>query len=331
MQAIWDFGIGLIQAIQGWGGWLELPMKFFSFLGTEDFFMLVLPALFWCIDMQLGVRVGFILLAGSTLNSAFKMAFQGPRPYWYSAGVKAFAAETSFGVPSGHAQTAVSVWGMIAARVKRSWGWIVAGLVAFFIGLSRLYLGVHFPHDVLVGWLFGGLLLWLTLRLWGPAAAWLKRLSPGRQVLVGLAASLLVLLPSLLAFFLLGTRWQTPPAWLDRAALALPGAALPLPYSLESDISNAGSIFGMAAGLVWLGRLGGFEMKAPFWKLALRYLVGLLGVLAIRYGLKAVFPAGETLLAYAFRYLRYALIGAWVTGGASWVFLRLKLAGEAGK
>lgn len=328
MESIWNWGLQVIAAMQGWGGWLEAPMKFFSFLGTEDFFMLVLPVLFWCVDVRLGIQVGFILLVSATTNDALKMTFQGPRPYWYSQSIRAYAAETSFGVPSGHAQTAASVWGMVAAGLKRAWAWIVAGLLILLIGLSRLYLGVHFPHDVLLGWLIGGLLLWLMLRFWNPVAAWLKKQTPAQQILVGLLASLILILPNVLLFLARAPSYALPAAWLENAAAGRPGDALPLPYTLEGAVSNAGTIFGLAVGLVWLTRMGGFEMKVPFWKLVLRYLVGVVGVLVIRYGLKAVFPEGETLVAYAFRYLRYALIGVWVSGGAPWTFLRLKLAGK---
>ncbi|MEZ0395339.1 MAG: phosphatase PAP2 family protein [Anaerolineales bacterium] len=326
MESILDWGLAVVSAVQGWGGWLEAPMKFFSFLGTEDFFMLVLPVLFWCVDVRLGIQVGFILLISATTNHAFKMAFQGPRPYWYSQSIRAYAAETSFGIPSGHAQTAASVWGMVAAGLKRGWAWAAAGALVFLIGLSRLYLGVHFPHDVLLGWLIGALLLWLMLRLWNPAAAWLKRLGPAGQILAGLLGSLILILPNVLIFAWRAPGFVLPQTWLENAAAARPGEALPLPYSLEGAVSNAGTLFGLAVGLVWLRQMGGFEMKAPAWKLVLRYLVGVAGVLVIRYGLKAVFPEGETLVAYLFRYLRYALIGAWVSGGAPWAFLRLRLA-----
>jgi hypothetical protein len=274
----------------------------------------------------LGLQVGFMLLTSASINDAFKFILHMPRPYWYSSQVKALSSEVSFGAPSNHAQVAVGFWGVIAARIGRSWAWIAAAALAFFIGLSRLYLGMHFPHDVLLGWLIGGLLLWLLLKLWGPAVAWLKKRSAAVQILIGLAASLLLLLPTLLAHAWLQANWQIPPAWLDNAALALPNGPAPAPLLLDGPISNAGTLFGLAAGLVWLAHLGGFKMEAPWWKLVLRYLLGVAGVFILRYGLKAIFPEGETLLAYSLRYFRYALIGFWVTGGAPWAFLGSKLA-----
>jgi len=98
---------------------------------------------------------------------------------------------------------------------------------------------------------------------------------------------------------------------------------------MEGTMTTAGTFFGLALGLVWLACKGGFKTSGAWWQLLLRYLLGVAGVLAIRYGLKAIFPEGASLLAFALRYLRYVLIGAWMTGGAPLVFIWLKLADDA--
>jgi membrane-associated phospholipid phosphatase len=318
MQTFLDFGIRLIVALQGLGDWQTYPMKFFSFLGTEEFFMMALPILYWCVDNMLGIRVAIILMLSTSLNGAFKLAFHGTRPYWYSISVRGLAEETSFGIPSNHAQSAVVVWGVLAAYLRKWWGWLGATLLIILIGLSRLYLGVHFPHDVLLGWLIGGLILWLVLRFWDPVTAWAKKQSVARQILAAFLASLVVFLLPLIPFIWLRvTNWQPPQDWAVYATKAI---------SLENAATSAGTIFGLCLGLAWIARLGGFQTKGLWWKLVLRYLLGVAGVLIIRYGLKFIFPEGETVLAYFFRYLRYTLIGFWVTGGAPWTFIRLKLA-----
>lgn len=318
MTAIFDLGVRLIVALQGLGNWLELPMKIMSFLGTEDFFMFLLPVLYWCVDSRLGIRVAFILMFSVGVNDALKMAFQGPRPYWYSTNVKGFASETSFGVPSGHSQNSMAIWGMLAAGLKKWWGWLIAGLIVFLIGVSRLYLGVHFPHDVLLGWLIGGLLLYLTLRFWDPVAARLKKLAFSGQILTAFIFSLvLILFPLIPYLWLTLTNWQPDPAWASFANNAI---------SLEGSFTSAGVVFGMGVGLAWLTRQGGFKTSGKGWQLVLRFILGVFGVLIIRYGLGAIFPEGENVLSYVLRYLRYALIGIWVAGGAPWTFLRLKLA-----
>ena len=58
MQIILDFSIRFIAGLQGLGSWLTLPMEFFSFLGTEEFYLLVLPVIYWCVDSNLGMRAG---------------------------------------------------------------------------------------------------------------------------------------------------------------------------------------------------------------------------------------------------------------------------------
>jgi hypothetical protein len=84
MQSILDFGVRLVVGMQGLGAWPTQPMQFFSLLGTEDFFVVALPILYWCVDSMLGLRVAVILLIGTNINAAFKLALHGPRPYWYS-------------------------------------------------------------------------------------------------------------------------------------------------------------------------------------------------------------------------------------------------------
>jgi hypothetical protein len=70
---------------------------------------------------------------------------------------------------------------------------------------------------------------------------------------------------------------------------------------------------------------GGFSAYGPLWKRAARYVVGLIGVLVLYAGLKAIFPSGDTLIAYFFRYIRYTFLGFWVFGAAPWTFARLNL------
>jgi hypothetical protein len=297
-------------------------MKIFSFLGTEEFFMLVLPAIYWCLDSSLGIRVAVILMLSVSINDVFKMALHSPRPYWYSTKVHTLATETSFGVPSGHAQNSTVVWGIVAAGLRKWWAWLVAILLILLIGFSRLYLGVHFPHDVLLGLLIGGLLLWLVLRFWDPVVAWAKKKSLSQQIIAAFLASLvLVLLPLIPFVWLKVIHWQPPQEWAAYATQAI---------SLEGASTTAGTFFGLMAGLAWLVHKGGFQTKGLWWQLVLRYLLGVAGVLIIRYGLKFIFPEGETALAIFFRYVRYTAIGFWVTGGAPWAFIRLKLAEKAG-
>jgi hypothetical protein len=294
-------------------------------LGNEIFFLIAAPVLYWCVDAGLGLRLGLILMFSGSLGGIFKMALHSPRPYWYSTHVKALSVETSFGIPSGHAMNAASIWGLLAAWLKSRLAWIAAGAAIFLIGLSRLVLGVHFLSDVVAGWLLGFLLLWAFLKLESPIRNWLAPLSPGTKILIALAVSLGLILLGGLARLSLGA-WVVPAEWIENARLAT-GVAEPInPLSFEGIVANAGTLFGLAVGAIFIALSGGFNAGGLLWRQGVRFMIGVAGVLLLWRGLGAVLPSGETLLPLFLRWVRYALVGFWVTGLAPWVFIRLGLA-----
>jgi membrane-associated phospholipid phosphatase len=314
-------GIDWVIAIQSLGGWLELPMIFFTALGNENFFFLVLPLLYWSVDPGLGLRIAFILAASNYLNSIVKLLFAAPRPYWVSAQVKPLLHENTFGIPSGHAQNSAAFTGIAAAWMKRPWAWVLALLLVFLIGFSRLYLGVHFVHDVIAGWAIGYLLLFLFMRFWDPVAYWLKSKTQAQQIAMAFLISLLMIAVGALTTARL-EGYVFPAEWEENALRAGP---LPDPVSIEDTFTSAGSFFGLAAGAAWIASRGGFQTAGPLGKRALRYVIGLIGILILWFGLGQVFPDGETIVALTLRYVRYFLVGFWVTGGAPWLFFHFKL------
>jgi len=326
MQTLIENGIAFIIALQRAGDWLIIPMRLFSYLGTEEFFFLVLPLIYWCVDSALGLRVGLILVTSNMFNYVGKLLFAGPRPYWVSAHIRGLWPETSFGIPSGHAQHAVVVWGVIAAYYKRTWVWVVAGITIFLIGISRIYLGAHFPHDVILGWLFGSVILWAFTRFWEPVGAWLGKKTFHQQVLVAALVSVVFMVIGL-GVSTFRRDYQIPTTWTDNALLV--GADVPAPVDANSTFTSAGTFFGLAVGAAWIMSKGGYQASGPLEKRALRYIVGLIGVIFFWMGLGAIFPHGDGLIVYSLRFIRYALVGWWVAGGAPWVFVRFKLAERA--
>lgn len=322
MQTLIDGGIAIVIALQSIGDWWIVPMRFFSQLGTEEFFFLVLPLLYWSVDPVLGLRVGLILTTSNIFNYVAKLLFAGPRPYWVSSHVRALWIETTFGTPSGHAQHAVAVWGVIAASLRKVWVWIVCLAVILLIGLSRVYLGAHFPHDVVTGWLIGAAVLWVFMRVWDPAAAWLSGKTFKQQTVIAFIASMTFVVIGLAATAVRGN-YQLPDSWIQNALLA--GTEMPDPVDPNGIFTSAGSLFGLAFGLAWINSMGGYQVSGPLWKRELRYVIGLIGVLILWMGLGAVFPRGDGVIVYTLRFIRYALVGWWVTGGAPWVFQHLKL------
>src|SRR5262249_48962348 len=148
----------------------------------------------------------------------------------------------SFGVPSGHSQNAVATWGSLAAYINRPWAWIIALVLILLVGLSRMYLGVHFPHDVVLGWAIGSLLLWAFLHWSDPITAWLKGKSLGIQIGLALTLSILMLTTSFAAFSALQT-WSLPAEWAANA-LGAGSPDAPAPVNVDNSLSGAGALFG---------------------------------------------------------------------------------------
>jgi len=321
MQALIDFGVSLVIALQRLGEWQIPIMDFFSQLGTEDFFFIVLPLVFWSVDSALGIRIAFILIASSYINLIGKVSFAGPRPYWVSSHIQPWWPETSFGVPSGHAQHAMSVWGIIAVYKKQKWITIVCAVLIFMIGFSRLVLGSHFPHDVVLGWLLGAFLLWVYIRYWDTMINWLSGLTFQQHVGISFLVSLI-----LIGLGLAVTGWrsdfQIPESWITNA---LRSGIAPDPIDPNGVFTSAGTFFGLALGAAWTHLRGGYQAEGPVLKRVLRYVIGLLGVIILWQGLGAVFPRGDGLLVYSLRFLRYTLVGWWISGGALWIFQYFKL------
>lgn len=313
-----------ILAVQSLGAWLSEPMRLVSLLGQEEFFMLFMPVLYWSLDPALGFRMAVMLLLGNGVNWTCKYAFHSPRPFWVDPSIKAYGSETSFGLPSNHAQIATGIWGLIAATARRRWVKVGLALLIFLVGFSRVYLGVHFISDVIAGWLIGVFLLWLFLKLERPIAAWLRSRNLAQLLSLALLTSILLLLAMLTAAAL-QSNWEIPPAWVQNALLSQ--SPEPNPLNLDPVFTIAGTWLGFMAGAAWIYRRnGGFSAGGTPRQRLLRYLIGLAGIFVLWFGLGQVFPRNSDAPSYGLRFARYTLVGMWISALAPLVFERLGLA-----
>ena len=144
------------------------PIKIASFVTAVGGWQVVLPiilaTLIWLMtERQSALAVGMtVSIVGSSLSVALlKLAFGRPRS---PLGI---FAETSASFPSGHAAASVAAYGILmyvvwrAGRLRPETSLLLAGLIAFAIGCSRIYLIEHYLSDVLNGWLVGS--LWATV------------------------------------------------------------------------------------------------------------------------------------------------------------------------
>lgn len=145
--------------------WLDVVMRVFTFIGTPFF---VIPAAVavsvWAVkkrETRAAVALAVVMVMTEVLNVLLKHTFERPRPTLFQE------IETlhSYSFPSGHAMAAAAIYGMmgvvIARLVPRHRLFFVVALpvVIFMIGLSRIYLGVHWPSDVLAGFAAGAFIV----------------------------------------------------------------------------------------------------------------------------------------------------------------------------
>ncbi len=290
MDQLLSWGLGVVRGAQSVASpALTAFMKAVSFSGTEYCLLVLLPFIYWCVDKRRALRIGIIVFLSTAINLRLKLVFAQPRPYDLDPSV-AMSREVTFGLPSNHAQTAAVLWGTAAPLFRRPWGPILAIVLPLLVGVSRIYLGVHFPTDVLAGWALGAGIVVLD-RLFGDKVE----------------------------LFVAGLE--------DRLALALATAvALAMNVLYLKDTSLSGAFFGLAAGAILARKRMPFSVSGAPVKRALRFLFGLATV-AIVYALPKLLLAGlEAGGPPLVRFLRYALLGAWVSAGAPWLFIKLRLA-----
>ncbi|MBU2546823.1 MAG: phosphatase PAP2 family protein [Proteobacteria bacterium] len=292
MTGAYDWGVDVVLWFQRFSPALDLPFKLVTFMGDEPFFLILLPLIYWCFDRRTGVRLTVLFLASAYVNAVVKEIFAQPRPFQYDARVRPIVMESGFGFPSGHTQGAAVVWGYLAWRLRRPWAWVAAVLLVLLIPLSRIYLGVHFPTDLLGGYLIGAALLAAYIGLAPRVEAWFAEKGIRYQLLASVIA------PGLMI-------------------LAYPGEG-------RYGVATGAALMGMSLGFALERRWVGFLEGGPWFKRALRLVLGLVVMTVIYIGLKIVLAGlrPESL----FRFFRYLLVGLWGGFGAPWLFVRANLA-----
>ena len=297
MDTIFQWGLDFIIMIQQ----IDTPLldslfRAITSLGDELFYLLLFPFLLWCVDFYLGIRVGIIFLLSVYINTGLKEIFQQPRPFEILPEIQKVHAY-GYGFPSGHAQSSLVVWGSIAYWKKQIWIRNLSVLLIILIGFSRIYLGVHFPTDILGGWLFGGLILGLSYFIF------LK------IKLDFIQGNMIFKIISITLFPVILLQIQSSPDIISSVA-ALTGIG----YGL---LLFSSSIGGIRPGN-WLQRL-------------ISFLVGVIGIGIFYLGLKLILPSEGQSFYQLFRFFRYLLLGIWISFGAPWLFIRMGLARQVEK
>lgn len=313
LEGMYSWGLSIIHLFQSAANpVVTFIARFFTLLGEPSAYILILPIIFWCIDEKRGFKIGMTVFISAGVNVAIKQWLQVPRPFYRDPTVK-MIEQGGFSTPSGHAQGSATFWPLLVGTQPKSeeskksrtaLRLLIAIGLPLCIGLSRVYLGVHYPTDVLLGWTLGTLFSVSVLFV------------PNTRMYKNACAAV-------------ATRAQATGRSLKTLKLAVAALiALVLNAISGSDSSMGGVIFGFAAGYILL-KEAPVQFNAAsgtFFQKGLRLIVGIVILGGLYIGLKKIFPGEGSEYYTLFRFLRYGIIGFWASWGAPKVFIKTRLA-----
>lgn len=268
-------------------------------LGEETAFLAMALIFFWCVDKKRGYLLMSVGFLGTMFNQFMKLWFRIPRPWVLDENFtileQAREAASGYSFPSGHTTSAVGTFGSIAVSSRKRWVQVLSVTVAVLVGISRMYIGVHTPADVLVGALTSILLIVLLRNVV------LSGSEKGMKVIIAVMIAVAI---GLLAFVEL----YPFPADVDV-------------HNLESGLKNAYTMIGCMVGVAVVYTVDikylDFQTKAVWWAQILKAALGLLLVLAVKEGLRSPLDAmfAGHMIARAVRYFLIVIVA-----GIIWPF-----------
>lgn len=247
---------------------LDNIFLFFTEIGGDVAATLFIAIIMWCFNKKFGQLIAFSGFFSFSINGIIKDIFKLPRPMTMGVKANETAAKKvltgyggySYSFPSGHAQTSATIATSLCRYYKdKRWLYIAGAVLVFLIGFSRVFLGVHYPIDVLAGWLLGIVVSLAAYKLF-------NKFYDKRTLLYLIAA--LIMLPA--AFF-----WS------------------------EDTAKSLGGLIGFALGNMFEEKFVNYTIKGTGRKkLVLRLFLGIAILLGVRGGLAAIFPDEIIILHY---------------------------------
>jgi len=150
---VWLQQLGSGTALQAVLVWLN---NFFSFLGEETICIAVMGFVYWGINKEKGERIGAAIMLVNVSIGMLKNIFARVRPWAASDRIELLREVEGYSFPSGHSANCTALYPTTAYEYKQKrWAVVAAVVIPLLCGMSRCYVGAHWPTDVLVGWLTG--------------------------------------------------------------------------------------------------------------------------------------------------------------------------------
>lgn len=278
---------------------LDFLFSIITLFGEETIFMAVGMMVFWCVDKYKGYFLLCVGFLGTVFNQFLKILCRVPRPWVHDPNFtiveSAREAADGYSFPSGHTQTAVGLYGGIARMTDKKWLRISMTVLALLVGLSRMYLGVHTPADVLVSLGIATVLVFVPYPLF-------RKAEHCPKVMYGILLSLLGVMVAYLCFVLL---FPFPAEVYAEDAI----------HNLEAARKNGFTLLGCSIGVIGVyfvdQKWTKFDTHAVWWAQILKVIGGLLLVVAVKELLKAPLDAlfGGHLIARTVRYFLMVVVG----------------------
>lgn len=155
--------VEIIKFIQSFSSdFLDVFFEFITLFGEETILVLLAAFVFLSVDKNKGYKLIFTIASGTCFNALIKNIVKFERPIGIEGIVsKRVETATGYSFPSGHTQATSTFWSSLALITKNKSLYIFSAILIILVAVSRLYLGVHWPTDVIFGALFG--FLWALI------------------------------------------------------------------------------------------------------------------------------------------------------------------------
>jgi undecaprenyl-diphosphatase len=277
---------------------LDVTAEAVTMLGEQYFYIGLIAYIFWNISKRAGLSLSLAYLFSALTNAGIKLSVRSERPFEVLSFIegKRIHTATGYSFPSGHTQGAAGFLTAAALILRKGWFTAAAVLIMLLVAVSRVYLGVHWPVDVLFGLVFGVL-------AGGAVFILITRLFDRRR-----------LFETVLLFLVIAIAAATT------LLLILDAAGLLGSLKISDVFKIAGTSVGAVGGYLLEEHFACFSTAGGTGKKIIRFLLGLAGTIAVLVGLKLMLPEGN-----GFNTFRYLLTGMWLTFFFPWTGIRTGL------